>query len=96
MCKHSQNVTFYTVGFLYIEEIALLPQRGSLYSIYDATYHWHPPIATQANWVIVSGVVTSHHRRKHYEHNDIVQLLLMQSPVGIWIVTIKYSMHLLV
>lgn len=96
VCKHSQNVTFYMVAFHYIQETVLLPLRGCLYSIYDATYHWHPPIATQANWVIVSGVVTSLHRRKHYEHNDIVQLLLMLSPVGIWIGTIRYRVYSLV
>lgn len=71
-----------------------MPLRGSLYSIYEATYRWHRPIATQANWVIVSSVVTSHQRRKHYEHNDIVQLLLMLSPVGIWIGTFQYRMYL--
>ncbi len=66
VCKHSQNVTFCMAAFPYIQEIVLLPLRGALYSIYEATYHWHPPIATLANWVIVSGVVTSHHRRKHH------------------------------
>lgn len=93
VCKHSQNMTFKMAAH---RKIVLLPLRGSLYSIYDATYHWHPSIATQANWVIVSGVVTSHHRRKHYKHNDIVQLLLMPSPVGVWIETIKYRMYFLV
>lgn len=42
-----------------------MPLRGFLYSIYEATYHWHPPLATQANWVIFSSIAALHQRRKH-------------------------------
>lgn len=69
--------------FCCIQEMILLPLRGALYCIHKATHHWHPPIATQAKWVIVSPIVTSHRRRERHKHNDSVQLLLTLSPVSI-------------
>lgn len=63
----------------YIHKIVILPLSGSLYLPYKPTVARPPPVATQPNWVIVSGVFPSHHRREDQEHNDIVQFLLMPS-----------------
>lgn len=76
--------------FCCVQEMISPPLRGALYSIRKAAHHWHPPIATQAKWVIVSPIVTSHQRRERHKHNDSAQLLLTLSPVSINTATRTY------